>query len=124
MMEFITNLGARILLSFLKHEAKVMPDGTKGGLFRVLTRGANDTGLVENRITTELGDWFKVKPVIVYDIHHENFLADCDIKDIVENYIGANNWEDTPIVVHKAFFKSKHKVSNIPVWGSIIREGW
>ena len=115
MKEFITNLGARIFLSYLEHKAKVMPDGSIGGLFRMLIRGANGNGLVENRITTEFGDWFKMKPAIVYDICHDNFLADCD------NYVGANNWEDTPIVVCKACFKSKPKVSNVPVRGGILR---
>ena len=39
-------------------------------------------------------DWFKVDPIIYHVIHLDTYLTSVDIKEVVEQLIGANSWEE------------------------------
>ena len=98
--------------------------GTKAGLYRTLTKGITDTTGIEARLTKDINDYFLSKKTFESNVHWDKFLTDVDIKEFLENCLGANNWDMVPVDVRKACYKNYKSVNSLPVWNQITREGY
>ena len=71
-----------------------------------------------------MNDWFKVDPVINHVIHLDAYLTEVDIKEVVEQLIGDNSWEEVTKNVQKACYKHRYKLDHVPEWANIQSKGW
>ena len=92
------------------------------GLYGHLLDSANgDVKALEKCITEELSNYYKDGPTFSHDNHFDKYLVDWDIKTIMEDWLGANSWEDVSEDTKKALYKDYPRRA-LPDWSRIVRE--
>ncbi len=98
--------------------------GTERGLYKFLTDKHNgDFDKTAAAMTDDLHNHFKDGFTFSFDNTLDRFMVDYDIKQFVEKYLGANNWNGISEDDKKACFKDYPK-RRVPDWGSIREESY
>ena len=72
----------------------------------------------------EINCFFAPKKRFVSNVHFNKYLTDVDIKEFLENPLGANNWDMMPKDARKACFMNYKSEESLPKWNLITREGY
>ena len=106
----------------LDHVRDMSPNGQKGGLYgHLLDTAKGNEKILEARMTKELNDYFGAKVVYQFDNHWDRYLVDFDIKELAENLLGANSWDDVAKESKKAFYKNFPR-QKLPEWAEVYKE--
>ena len=120
MMALVASGGGKYALDYLESTSRDNPDGTKGGIYGALTKNfKNDLKKVEQRLTSEMSQFFKVTPEFNQEVHLDYSFTDYDIREFVTTYHGGNSWADFPKNVRQACYKNKYKLKDLPMWETI-----
>ena len=128
---------ALIFLMFKKHKTNPAgllalnyicinsPKGTtykQQGLYRHHLESANsDVQALERHMTKDLSNYYKYGPMFPYNNHFDKYIVDWDIKCTMEEWLGANYWEDVTEQTQKALYKDYPR-RELPDWSTIVRE--
>ena len=115
-----------LMLDYIEENSGEDPNnrGVKSGLYKAVTKGVTDTTGIVTRMTKEINNYFAVKPSFECDGHLDKYLTDADIKEFLETYIGANNWDQVPKNARKACYKDNSSKNSLPKWNAISREAF
>ena len=80
-----------------------------------------DIQAFETHMTEELCNYFKGGPTFSYDNHFDKNLVHWDIKTIVEDWLGANSWDDISEVTKKSSTRTIPGVHYLIVLGLFAR---
>lgn len=122
MYDYSQQDGAKYALDYIHDNSKVDENGNIGGLYGALTRNKPDTSSVELKMKKELCLYWKKTFQIVEDVPLDKYWTDVDIKEMLEEFLGANNWNMVPKDVRKACYKHNWRMKSLPAWNEIVRE--
>ena len=117
------SIGSQVL-DYIEDHSQEDPEnpGHKAGLYKALTRGASDTSGIQAQMTKEINGYFATKKRFVNKVHFNKYLTDVDIKEFLENHLGATNWDMVPRDVRKACYMNYESEASLPRWNLITRE--
>lgn len=105
----------------LKLSANSQGPGLYGHL--VAVKGNGDPEIAAKTMTDEINAYWSNEIVYTFDCHLDQFMVDYDIKQWVEEHMGANSWDDLSDGCKKICYKNYPK-QRLPEWAHILQESY
>ena len=105
----------------LKLSANSQGPGLYGHLVAIKGNGVPE--VAAKTMTDEINAYWSNDIVYHYDCHLDQFMVDYDIKQWVEEHMGANSWDDLSDGCKKICYKNYPK-TRLPEWAHILQESY
>jgi hypothetical protein len=110
-------------LSFAESLSDPNRPGT--GLYNwlVTAKGKKDPEAAARAMTKEIDDHFKGGPAYHYDVSLDKFMVDFNIKELLNNHVGINSWDDLDKDGRKVCVREYPK-RPLPDWDLMLQEAY